>query len=114
METPEALTGVKYVVWAEIERCDYENDEYDKDPEPEELGRFSTEEEARACMDRVTSAEPPEDIRAAMQSLVELVKRHPDSEEDGDYVPYTHEKYDELRFDALEELQSAVFDYFDL
>ena len=51
---PPELQGVKYKIWAQVERCDYEADEYTNIGEPEELGAYDTEEEAFAALTEIT------------------------------------------------------------
>jgi len=49
--------NVKYKIWVELERCDYENDEYENVVEPEELGAFDTQEEAQIELARIITRE---------------------------------------------------------
>ena len=53
---PEQLSGVRFKVWAEVERADYENDTYERVSEPEELGSFDTQEEAERMLSTLKAA----------------------------------------------------------
>ena len=57
MGWPSELTGTKFVIWAQIERADYDSDEYENTGEPRELGRFDTEEEAQRQLDTLLDSE---------------------------------------------------------
>jgi hypothetical protein len=49
-EKPDEPKKPVFKIWAEVERCDYENDKYERVSEPHQLGVFKTQEEAERIL----------------------------------------------------------------